>query len=91
MNIPTVKTMASHFGKDKAVQLRKAFKGYVDNGYRVVGLKEALDILDGYGIEYIQHKDMNIAYVNMGDSYATTILRVNGKIRVGDWGSIIER
>jgi len=27
----------------------------------------------------------------MGDSYATTIMRVNGKIRVGDWGSIVER
>lgn len=90
MNIPTVKTMAVHFGKDKAVQLRKAFEGYVNNG-RKVGLREALDILDGYGIEYIQHKDMSIAYVNMGDSYATTILRVNGKIRIGDWGSIVER
>ena len=90
MNIPTVKTMAVHFSKDKAVQLRKAFEGYVNNG-RKVGLREALDILDGYGIEYIQHKDMSIAYVNMGDSYATTILRVNGKIRIGDWGSIVER
>lgn len=90
MNIPTVKNMSVYFGKEKALRLRKAFRGYVDNG-RVVGLREAVDILGGYGVEYITHKNMNIAYVNMGDSYATTILRVNGRIRVGDWGSLLER
>jgi hypothetical protein len=91
MNIPTVKTMAIHFGIDKANALRSEFEHQRERDAHFMPLGGINRILNGYGVEYIDDRNRTIAYVNMGDSYATTILRVNGKIRVGDWGSIVER
>ena len=56
----------------------------------------ALDnVLETCGVEYIARgtnaKSPAITYCNAGDSYATTILRVNGVYRVGCWGDIVER
>lgn len=53
------------------------------------------DIIGGFGVEHIPagrgSKSPSITYVNMGDTYDTTLLYVNGKFRIGDWGSIVER
>ena len=52
-------------------------------------------IIGGFGVEHIpagrNSKSPSITYVNMGDTYKTTLLWVNGKFRIGDWGSIVER
>ena len=46
-------------------------------------------------MEYIRagrgRRSPAIGYCNAGDTYAPTLLRVDGAYRVGDWGSIVER
>lgn len=34
--------------------------------------------------------EWDIHYCNTGDSYALTVMYVNGSLRIGDWGSIVE-
>jgi hypothetical protein len=56
----------------------------------------AIDAVIGtYGVEGIGRghnlKSPSIEYCNAGDAYATTLLWVGGRYRVGDWGSIVER
>jgi hypothetical protein len=89
-NIPSKKRMVEAFGVERGSALRLYFEKGRRNGmsYR---LGAANVILEGYGVEYIEHRGKGIHYVNMGDSYATTIMRVDGKLRIGDWGSIVER
>lgn len=53
------------------------------------------EIIDAYGVEYIpQGKNKRspaITYVNLGDTYDTTVLFVKGRFRIGSWGDIVER
>jgi len=52
-------------------------------------------ILYGCGVERIDEgsnqRSPAIDYVNMGDTYDTTVLVVRGRFRVGCWGDIVER
>ena len=57
---------------------------------------EAIDkILETFGVEYQRpgrgQRSPAFYYCNTGDSYASTILKVNGRYRVGCWGDIVER
>lgn len=52
-------------------------------------------LLDGHGEEQCSSCSMvgvvaDIQYCNAGDTYDTTILYHNGKLKIGDWGSIAE-
>ncbi len=50
--------------------------------------------LEMYGVEYVQGRgsSMSFEYLNAGDTYNTTIIRFrDGRYRVGDWGTIVER
>ena len=54
------------------------------------------DIIGGHGVEHISPGEGSqspaIDYVNMGDTYTTTILRLaGGRYRVQCWGDIVER
>ena len=52
------------------------------------------DEIKGYGVEYVSGigSSQSFEYINMGDTYATTIVRFNnGRYCVADIGSIIER
>lgn len=53
------------------------------------------EILGTFGVEYIpagrNAKSPAFHYCNAGDTYATTILEVNGRFRIGCWGDIVER
>lgn len=60
---------------------------------------EALNqILEGYGVEYIEHKEdsfpdvYGISYINLGDTYINTVLfdRASNKWRYCSWGDIVE-
>ena len=54
-----------------------------------------------FGVEYTHHASCQqcgrcdarcFDYLNAGDTYTTTIIRFNdGRYRVGDWGTIVER
>jgi hypothetical protein len=51
--------------------------------------------LGTFGVEYINkgsnRRSPAIDYLNTGDTYAVTLLYVNGRFRVGCWGDIVER
>jgi hypothetical protein len=51
--------------------------------------------LGTFGVEYIPEghnaKSPAIDYLNTGDTYATTLLYVNGQFRVGNWGYYVEQ
>ena len=51
--------------------------------------------LDTFGVEYIARgtnaNSPSITYLNSGDPYTLTLLRVRGRFRVGCWGDIVER
>jgi hypothetical protein len=38
----------------------------------------------------MRHVRHDLQYCNTGDTYATTIMYYNGRLRIGDWGSIFE-
>jgi hypothetical protein len=47
---------------------------------------------DAYGVEAFQLKDGSYCdYLNTGDTYAPTLMRVHGRYRVASWGDIAER
>jgi len=52
-------------------------------------------VLNGCGVERIEPGNNNrspaIDYVNMGDTYDTTVMIVRGRFRVGCWGDIVDR
>ena len=54
------------------------------------------EIIEGHGIEHIRPKDEDrhpsYDYINMGDTYAVTILlRSDGRLIVASWGDIVEQ
>lgn len=53
------------------------------------------ELCETCGVEYIAHgkgsKSPAIEYCNAGDTYAVTLLYVNGAYRVGCWGDYVER
>lgn len=56
----------------------------------------ALDhIAETFGVEYQEagqgKKSPEFEYLNTGDTYTPTIIRVNGSYRVGSWGDLVER
>ena len=86
-----------------APEQAKAIRALMDNftrkhpyGVRPVHTLEKInDIMGGYGVEYIPAGSGScspaIEYVNMGDTYDTTVMWVNGRFRIGCWGDIVER
>ncbi len=92
MNIPSIKTIMVQLGfsKEKATELRNAME-------RNKGLSVGNRLLEGFGVEEFcipenfLSPDMVVRYVNMGDTYDTTLLKVNGRYRIGCWGDIAER
>ena len=51
-------------------------------------------VLGTCGVEAIpkgrDERSPEIVYCNTGDTYGTTILYVNGRFRIGNWGSFVE-
>lgn len=68
---------------------------YHDGRHRYSRLRAIDKVLKTYGVEHIEHghntKSPAIDYCNTGDTYDTTVLKVNGRFRVGSWGDIVER
>lgn len=102
MRLPSVKTIAERLAvpTDKAKRIRAIMEAYEasypfgDVAPRIT-LGRISDIIDGFGYEFIPSgsnaKSPAIHYVNMGDTYTTTVLFVRGSFQIGDWGSIVER
>jgi hypothetical protein len=69
---------------------------YYHDGRHRYSRMDAIDtILGTHGVERIDRghnaKSPTIVYCNAGDTYDTTVLKVNGRFRVGCWGDIVER
>lgn len=97
MRLPSVKTlMRMNIDKDTAKRVRAALerheRSWLDS---YAALKEVNDIIGGFGVEYIEKGDgdnsPSIEYVNLGDTYKTTLLWVNRRFDVCDWGYYVER
>lgn len=89
MGYPSIKTLTAAFGAEKARKIRAIMLEPSDRMDRIN------EMLGTFGIEYIRQghnqKSPAISYCNTGDPYRTTVMRVNGQFRVGNWGDIIER
>ena len=98
MAIPSIKKLTNAFGAEKAQTIRKLMERFHDKnplGCRPTRTMDAIsDVLNGSGVEYIEAgagaKSPAIYYVNMGDTYDTTVMWVRGRFRVGSWGDIVE-
>ena len=95
MRLPSIKTLTAAFGAEKAVRIRVIMEMPPQPCHASSRLELIDDVLGSHGVEHIPHgsnsKSPTIWYCNMGDTYATTVLQVNGSFRVGCWGDIVER
>jgi len=74
----------------------RARQCYSEPSYTDLKMHVLNAMLEGYGVEGFQIADgytekSYCSYVNMGDTYATTILCVGGDFEIGCWGDIAEK
>jgi hypothetical protein len=97
-NTPSVKALRAAFPELSAKQARE-IKDIMRGPYRVDGKTrlERIDVILGtHGVEHIaagfNANSPAIYYCNTGDSYGTTILKIEGeRFRIGNWGDYVER
>lgn len=73
----------------------KPYNPYNNHEYTMLEIDQ---LLDGYGVEYITHlddthnKSFGYSYVNMGESYAPTIVynHMRRQYSISCWGDIVE-
>jgi len=97
MKCPSVETLMQikDVTREDALKIRAIMKGptYAGGETRL----ERIDkVLNTCGVEFVgrgknAHTSPHFYYCNAGDTYATTVLKVNGQFRVGCWGDIVER
>lgn len=94
---PSAKTLDDRFnlGAEEA----KSLKWFMQAGKVRAALDYANTLLGGHGIEYVPSSEdgptefTGLDYVNMGDSYDTTLLydRAKGRFLVAAWADVVER
>jgi hypothetical protein len=91
-HIRSIMCMAdAHLCADQSLMSHPRTKGQIIRG----ALASINAILDGCGVERIEpgnnKRSPGIDYVNMGDTYADTVMVIRGRFRVGCWGDVVER
>ncbi len=81
---------------DRSIPPAESDTAPIYGGTRLLSRLERIDrVLDTHGVEYQPagrgERSPAFYYCNAGDTYATTILRVRGRFRIGCWGDIVER
>lgn len=99
--VPTVKFMMNvGFTEDQAKFIRTAIQKYFDRNWLRLPrptrtLQKISDYLNHCGVESIpagtNQKSPDITYVNTGESDGTTVMWINHRFVIGNWGSIVER
>lgn len=77
-----------HISHDRSRHLERI--GAILGTYGVEGGLWDKDGNDLAGSCSMQGVKWDVQYCNAGDTYAMTILYVNGKLKIGDWGSLFE-
>jgi hypothetical protein len=89
---PSVARMVKFLGLSKAQATE--LKRMMNEGYVFATLNLADKYLDGCGREYLYSSDGSngVDYVNMGDTYNTTLMFdfAKDKFIVGSWGDLVE-
>lgn len=106
--IPTVKTLEAHFRLNrtdarrvrKALEIEGTFNERTRRNFTIDdALEAANDILEGHGVEAIRGEwqngywcDIRALYINMGDTYAATLIydRNTKRVYATDYGSFVE-
>lgn len=95
MNYPSVKTLVAAFGLEKGKKIRAVMERPRRDERGKTRLERIDEVLETCGVEYQRagcgRRSPEFWYCNAGDTYATTVLKVNGRFRVGCWGDIVER
>ena len=101
MNLPSVKLMVSRgFKQDEAEKIRARMEVYRKkypwgNKRPINALGDICTIMDGNQVEDqpagSNQKSPAFLYVNMGDTYDTTVLWVNGNFVISNAGYFYER
>lgn len=99
MRYPSVRAINRAFGqrlrRGDATAIRRIMQGRPGRVDGLTRLQRIDKILGTSGVEYIpaghNSKSPAFYYCNAGDTYATTIMKVNGRFRIGCWGDIVER
>ncbi len=77
-----------HISHDQAKHLERI--NAIMQAYGVEGILADSEGNDLRGTCSMDGVTVDCQYVNMGDTYSMTILYVNGKLYIGDWGSLFE-
>lgn len=92
ITIPSLNALADAFGFAAAAPIRGNFDRQRAKGVEYLRLGAAAEYLNAEGVGYVEIRGLGtVAYVEMGDPYKTTLLRVKGRVRIGDWGTLAER
>jgi hypothetical protein len=87
--LPLTRTPGAHVSHDRADRLALIDKVLGTYGVEGMLLGRHGEDLSGTGSE--QGVMLDCQYCNAGDTYALTVLYVNGRLCLGDWGSLVER
>ena len=99
MRLPSVKTIENSIAdcKEDAKEIRKLMETYYNRPHKL--LKEVDRFLGAHGVEYLspkeynQYDDKGVYYVNMGDTYISTLCydAKTDRIFISCWGDIVEK
>lgn len=98
MRLPSVNTLLKIADcTEDARKIRKILEKYHNRPHTM--LSEVNNLIGAHGVEYIepaepsQYEDTGVYYINMGDTYITTLCYDSEKNRiiVSSWGDIVEK
>jgi hypothetical protein len=98
MRLPSVKTLLRIADcNEDAREMRKILERYHNRPHKM--LSEVSKFIGACGVEYIepaepsQYEDRGLYYINVGDTYITTLCYDSEKNRiiVSSWGDIVEK
>lgn len=94
--LPSVKTLSRIEGINRDPSTPRKLRKVLERDLALrVRLGIADGIIGGTGVETISaghnQRSPAIHYVNLGDTYSTTLMLINGRFIVGCWGDIVER
>ncbi len=99
MNTPSVKALREAFGQwllpGQATMIKRIMDGPGKDDDGLTRMQRIDRILGTHGVEYqsagSNKRSPAFCYLNSGDTYAVTILKINGRFKIGTWGDIVER